>query len=76
MLFFLKNIFFIFSPRGRIEKAKMAISRRKDELMFPTLNKKDEPEAKKRRQDMDDEEGKLFDTWMDEIKLKRFENYT
>ena len=54
----------------------MAISRRKDELMFPTLNKKDEPEAKKRRQDMDDEEGKLFDTWMDEIKLKRFENYT
>ena len=54
----------------------MAISRRKDELMFPTLNKKDEPEAKKRRQDMDDEEGKLFDTWMEEIKLKRFENYT
>ena len=44
--------------------------------MFPTLTKKDEPEAKKRRQDMDDEEGKLFDTWMDEIKLKRCNFHT
>jgi hypothetical protein len=53
------------------------VARRKEELASassstPTL-KKDEPEAKKRRQDMDDEEGKMFDTWIEEIKQKRFE---
>ena len=62
--------------RGRIEKAKMGISRRKDELSMPVSSKKDEPEAKKRREDMDDEEGKMFDNWIDEIKIKRFDNFT
>ncbi len=39
-------------------------------------SKKDEPEAKKRRQDMDDEEGKMFDNWIDEIKQKRFDIFS
>ena len=54
----------------------MAISRRKDELSMPVSSKKDEPEAKKRREDMDDKEGKMFDNWIDEIKIKRFDNFT
>ena len=51
----------------------MAISRCKDELSMPVSSKKDEPEAKKQREDMDDEEGKMFDNWIDEIKIKRFD---
>ena len=76
-----------FSIRGRIEKAKIAIARRKEELSAsgvtsssssaslsatPT-SKKDEPEAKRRRQDMGDQEGKVFDNWIEEIKQKRFD---
>ena len=30
-----------------------------------------EPEAKKRREEMDDEERKDFDSWLDDIKVKR-----
>ena len=32
-----------------------------------------EPEAKKRREEMDDEERRDFDSWLDDIKTKRWE---
>ena len=35
------------------------------------LTKVDEPDAKKRREEMDDEERRDFDSWLDDIKVKR-----
>ena len=34
-----------------------------------------EPEAKKRREEMDDEERRDFDSWLDDIKTKRWEEF-
>ena len=36
------------------------------------LTKVDEPEVKKRREEMDDEERKDFDSWLEDIKVKRY----
>ena len=52
---------------GRIEKAK---NPKKKEVTEVT---KDEPEVKRRRQDMDEEEKRDFDVYLQEIKIKRQE---
>ena len=52
----------------RIEKARSgggSTARKKPE--------KDEPEAKKRREDMNEDEKREFDSWLDEVKSKRQE---
>ena len=52
----------------RIEKARSgggSTARKKPE--------KDEPEAKKRREDMNEDEKREFDSWLDEVKTKRQE---
>ena len=52
--------------KARIEKTKMATTRKKE------VNK-DEPEAKKRREDMNDDEKREFDSWLDQVRIKRQE---
>ena len=57
-----------------IDKTKSKIEKAKN----PTVKKKDpdstsEPEAKKRREDMNEEEKRDFDAWIQEIKIKRQE---
>ena len=53
--------------KGKIEKAKSGGSSR------PKKETKDEPEAKKRREDMNEEEKREFDSWLDDVKNKRQE---
>ncbi len=57
----------IAKTKAKIEKAKNPVSKKKAE---PSDK---EPEAKKRREDMDDEEKKEFDSWLDDVKTKKRE---
>ena len=54
--------------KSRIEKAKVPFG------SAPKKKEKtDEPEAKKRREDMNEDEKLEFDSWLDEVKTKRNE---
>ena len=54
--------------KSRIEKAKTGSS-----IAPKKKEKSDEPEAKKRREDMNEDEKLEFDSWLDEVKTKRNE---
>ena len=61
----------IAKTKARIEKAKLAIAKKSDPtpVEVPTTN---EPEAKRRREDMDADERKEFDMWLDDVRNKRY----
>ena len=61
----------IAKTKARIEKAKIAIAKKSDPtpVEVPTTN---EPEAKRRREDMDADERKEFDMWLDDVRNKRY----
>ena len=52
--------------RARVEKARSVLAAKPEDLI-----KVDEPEVKKRREEMGDEERRDFDSWLDDIKTKR-----
>ena len=56
---------FIEKTKSKIEKARFGTPKIKKE--------KDEPEAKKRREDMNEDEKREFDSWLDEVRIKRQE---
>jgi hypothetical protein len=57
------------TTKVRVDKAIVALATKPEEK--PASSTDDEPEAKKRREDMDEDEGKEFDLWIEEIKKKR-----
>jgi hypothetical protein len=57
------------TTKVRVDKARVALATKPEEK--PASSTDDEPEAKKRREDMDEDEGKEFDLWIEEIKKKR-----
>ena len=63
--------------KAKIEKAKLALERKKvsEENADTQINtsSSDQPDSKRRREDMDAAEKKEFDAWINEIKTKRQE---
>lgn len=60
----------ISKTKARIEKAKQAMAK-KSMGEVPPIEPVEQPEAKRRREDMDDNERKEFDLWIEDIKNKR-----
>jgi hypothetical protein len=57
-----------------IEKTKQKIEKARNPGLFSRKkDKPDEPEAKKRREDMTEDGKREFDSWLDEVKAKRQE---
>ena len=57
-----------------IEKTKQKIEKARNPGVFSRKkDKPDEPEAKKRREDMTEDGKREFDSWLDEVKAKRQE---